>query len=237
MNNTTKIIAGIAAVAAIGGLAYAGYNYWTTSKEEEESKKEDKSEAAKAAKDSAKEAVDEAKEELAKAKEELEKAKAKMEFIKKVKEAVKSLDIPHIADADEIFEKVYTEILDQNPGVYTHEVLESIIESFKAKAAEIATSAEGIEARAANVVLTTALKWNLTEKELRDEYIKKGLSEEVIDKVTADITLDDIGVDMKNLSLADVIKLEKTDFISQVTKDLRKALEKALMEKKSKGEK
>lgn len=237
MNNTTKIIAGIAAVAAIGGLAYAGYNYWTASKEEEESKKEDKSEAAKAAKDSAKEAVDEAKEELAKAKEELEKAKAKMEFIKKVKEAVKSLDIPHIADADEIFEKVYTEILDKNPGVYTQEVLESIIESFKAKAAEIATSAEGIEARAANVVLTTALKWNLAEKELRDEYIKKGLSEEVIDKVTANITLDDIGVDMKNITLADVIKLEKTDFVAQITKDLKKALEKALMEKKSKGEK
>lgn len=236
MNNTTKIIAGIAAVAAIGGLAYAGYNYWTTSKEEEESKK-DKPEAEKAAKDSTEATVEEAKEELNKAKEELEKAKAKMEFIKKVKEAVKSLDIPHIADADEIFEKVYTEILDKNPGVYTQEVLESIIESFKAKAAEIATSAEGIEARAANVVLTTALKWNLAEKELRNEYIKKGLSEEVIDKVTADITIGDIGVDMKNLSLADVIKLEKTDFISQVTKDLRKALEKALMEKKSKGEK
>lgn len=234
MNNTTKIIAGIAAVAAIGGLAYAGYNYWTASKEEEESKK-DKPEAEKAAKDSAEATVEEAKEELNKAKEELEKAKAKMEFIKKVKEAVKSLDIPHITDADEIFEKVYTEILDKNPGVYTQEVLESIIESFKAKAAEIATSAEGIEARAANVVLTTALKWNLAEKELRDEYIKKGLSEEVIDKVTADITIGDIGVDMKNLSLADVIKLEKTDFVSRVSEDLKKALEKALNEKKSKG--
>nr|DAK33160.1 MAG TPA: hypothetical protein [Caudoviricetes sp.] len=232
MNNTTKIIVGVAAVAAIGGLAYAGYNYWASYKEEEESKKEDKPEAAK---DSAKEAVDEAKEELTKAKEELEKAKAKMEFIKKVKEAVKSLDIPHIADADEIFEKVYTKILDKNPGVYTQEVLESIIESFKAKAAEIATSAEGIEARAANVVLTTALKWNLAEKELRDEYIKKGLSEEVIDKVTADITIGDIGVDMKNLSLADVIKLEKTDFVSRVSEDLKKALEKALNEKKLKG--
>nr|DAX97074.1 MAG TPA: ATPase [Caudoviricetes sp.] len=232
MNNTTKIIAGIAAVAAIGGLAYAGYNYWTASKEEEESKKEDKPEAAK---DSAKEAVDEAKEELNKAKEELEKAKAKMEFIKKVKEAVKSLDIPHIADADEIFEKVYTEILDKNPGVYTQEVLESIIESFKAKAAEIATSAEGIEARAANVVLTTALKWNLAEKELRDEYLKKGLDEETIDKVTSEITLDDIGVDMKNITLADVIKLEKTDFVAQITKDLKKTLEKALNEKKLKG--
>ena len=234
MNNTTKIIAGIAAVAAIGGLAYAGYNYWTASKEEEESKK-DKPEAEKAAKDSTEATVEEAKEELNKAKEELEKAKAKMEFIKKVKEAVKSLDIPHIADADEIFEKVYTEILDKNPGVYTQEVLESIIESFKAKAAEIATSAEGIEARAANVVLTTALKWNLAEKELRDEYIKKGLSEEVIDKVTADITIGDIGVDMKNLSLADVIKLEKTDFVSRVSEDLKKALEKALNEKKLKG--
>lgn len=235
MNNTTKIIAGIAAVAAIGGLAYAGYNYWTASKEEEESKKEDKSEAAKAAKDSTEATVDEAKEELTKAKEELEKAKAKMEFIKKVKEAVKSLDIPHIADADEIFEKVYTEILDKNPGVYTQEVLESIIESFKAKAAEIATSAEGIEARAANVVLTTALKWNLAEKELRDEYLKKGLDEETIDKVTSEITLDDIGVDMKNITLADVIKLEKTDFVAQITKDLKKTLEKALNEKKLKG--
>lgn len=234
MNNTTKIIAGIAAVAAIGGLAYAGYNYWTASKEEEESKK-DKPEAEKAAKDSTEATVEEAKEELNKAKEELEKAKAKMEFIKKVKEAVKRLDIPHIADADEIFEKVYTEILDKNPGVYTQEVLESIIESFKAKAAEIATSAEGIEARAANVVLTTALKWNLAEKELRDEYIKKGLSEEVIDKVTADITIGDIGVDMKNFSLADVIKLEKTDFVSRVSEDLKKALEKALNEKKLKG--
>lgn len=234
MNNTTKIIAGIAAVAAIGGLAYAGYNYWASYKEEEESKK-DKPEAEKAAKDSTEATVEEAKEELNKAKEELEKAKAKMEFIKKVKEAVKSLDIPHIADADEIFEKVYTEILDKNPGVYTQEVLESIIESFKAKAAEIATSAEGIEARAANVVLTTALKWNLAEKELRDEYIKKGLSEEVIDKVTADITIGDIGVDMKNLSLADVIKLEKTDFVSRVSEDLKKALEKALNEKKLKG--
>ena len=232
MNNTTKIIAGIAAVAAIGGLAYAGYNYWTASKEEEESKKEDKPEAAK---DSAKEAVDEAKEELNKAKEELEKAKAKMEFIKKVKEAVKSLDIPYIAGADEIFEKVYTEILDKNPGVYTQEVLESIIESFKAKAAEIATSAEGIEARAANVVLTTALKWNLAEKELRDEYLKKGLDEETIDKVTSEITLDDIGVDMINITLADVIKLEKTDFVAQITKDLKKTLEKALNEKKLKG--
>ena len=236
MNNTTKILVGVAAVAAIGGLAYAGYNYWTASKEEEESKK-DKPEAEKAAKDSAEATVEEAKEELNKAKEELEKAKAKMEFIKKVKEAVKSLDIPHITDADEIFEKVYTEILDKNPGVYTQEVLESIIESFKAKAAEIATSAEGIEARAANVVLTTALKWNLAEKELRDEYIKKGLSEEVIDKVTADITIGDIGVDMKNLSLADVIKLEKTDFVSRVSEDLKKALEKALNEKKLKGEK
>lgn len=236
MNNTTKILVGVAAVAAIGGLAYAGYNYWTASKEEEESKK-DKPEAEKAAKDSAEATVEEAKEELNKAKEELEKAKAKMEFIKKVKEAVKSLDIPHITDADEIFEKVYTEILDKNPEVYTQEVLESIIESFKAKTAEIATSAEGIEARAANVVLTTALKWNLAEKELRDEYIKKGLSEEVIDKVTADITIGDIGVDMKNLSLADVIKLEKTDFVSRVSEDLKKALEKALNEKKLKGEK
>lgn len=234
MNNTTKIIAGIAAVAAIGGLAYAGYNYWTASKEEEESKK-DKPEAEKAAKDSTEATVEEAKEELNKAKDELEKAKAKIEFIKKVKEAVKSLDIPHIADADEIFEKVYTEILDKNPGVYTQEVLESIIEAFKAKAAEIATSAEGIEARAANVVLTTALKWNLAEKELRDEYLKKGLDEETIDKVTSEITLDDIGVDMKNITLADVIKLEKTDFVAQITKDLKKTLEKALNEKKLKG--
>ena len=234
MNTSTKIAIGVAAVAAIGGLAYAGYNYWTTSKEEEESKK-DKPE--KAAENSAEEAVKENKENLDKAKEELEKAKAKLEFVKKVKEAVKSLDIPYVKNADEVFEEIYTKILDKNPGVYTQEVLESIIEAFKAKAAEIATSAEGIEARAYNVLLTNALKWTIVEKEMRDEYLKKGLSEEVIDEVTADTTIVDIGMDMKNLSLADVIKLEKTDFISKVTKDLRKALEKALNEKKSKGEK
>lgn len=230
MNNTTKIIVGVAAVAAIGGLAYAGYNYWTA--REEELRKE-KPEAEKAVKDTDETAVKEAEETV----EELEKAEAKLEFIKKIKEATKSLDIPYVADKDELLEKVYTEILDKDPGVYTQEVLESVIEAFKAKATEVATSAEGIESRAANVVLTTALKWSLAEKELRDEYIKKGLSEEVIDKVTADITIGDVGVDMKNLSLADVIKLEKTDFISEVTKDLKKALEKALNEKKSKGEK
>ena len=230
MNNTTKIIAGIAAVAAIGGLAYAGYNYWTASKEEEESKKEDKPEAEKAEK-----AVKEAEETVEEAKEELKKAKAKIEFIKKVKDSIKDLDVPYITDKDGLLEKVYSEILDKNPGVYTQEVLESIIEAFKAKAGEIATSAEGIEARAANVVLTTALKWNLAEKELRDEYLKKGIDEETIDKVTSEITLGDIGVDMKNITLADVIKLEKTDFVAQITKDLKKALEKVLNEKKLRG--
>ena len=208
MNNTTKIIVGVAAVAAIGGLAYAGYNYWASYKEEEESKK---------GKPEAEETVEEAKEEL-------KKAEAKVEFIKKVKDSIKDLDVPYIADKDGLLEKVYSEILDKNPA-------------FKAKAEELSETKEGIEARAANVVLTTALKWNLAEKELRDEYTKKGLSEEIIDKVTAEITLGDIGVDMKNITLADVIKLEKTDFVAQITKDLKKALEKALNEKKLKGEK
>lgn len=221
MNNTTKIIVGVAAVAAIGGLAYAGYNYWASYKEEEESKK---------GKPEAEETVEEAKEEL-------KKAEAKVEFIKKVKDSIKDLDVPYIADKDGLLEKVYSEILDKNPGVYTQEIIDQVINAFKAKAEELSETKEGIEARAANVVLTTALKWNLAEKELRDEYTKKGLSEEIIDKVTAEITLGDIGVDMKNITLADVIKLEKTDFVAQITKDLKKALEKALNEKKLKGEK